>query len=689
MAITSETDQWGPIWDGTTATGLGSAGLLERFANGRDPASFEAIIQHHGPMVLATCRRILTNPDDADDAFQATFLVLARQARAIRDPDRLAPWLHQVAHRVALRARARSARRRRVEGEGRGDLVVAPSHDSTELRTVLDEELARLPAKYRDPLVLCYLEGLTHDEAANQLDCPVGTVRSRLAGGRDRLRGRLTRRGFAPGALAILGPSPLPVAVVSRALLVATARLVLTGGSGKVASSAALVLAQGVLTSMFLAKVQTITVATLAVAATLTAGSVALSQGPGGPAPVPAPSAAPVQKSKSPPHVDPARLRVMLAEWERLRREQWPNRGDGPDAILRAARASIEIPALERRLAGFPKPEPISASETLRQDQDRLHRLVNEATPELTEDAEYIRDFAKFRDQAQAKLDALEAQTSTALKPVDEPLPAAVEPKQEGRTVQQGLESKPAPEREPIVITLPGSPTILMVTSGRRDRVTMIDPATQKRATLRLAQPAGSINPRSNASELPSLDNQANPDRKLIEGLVGLEMSGPKIEKVAVFDRNAMRWFEHDLPQPASLVQPDLNQFSTLVGFSALYLQPTRELVAFDAKTQTWPTVTLPEPVGKYIPANVSIQNTVTFEAGRFLGIYSQAARKSSVLTLNANRQHEFEGEMLRSVNPRFTNFQNGKLIIADGDLIHIYDPKTGEWVEINTLDDQ
>ncbi len=268
----SSEQQVGAIFDGGTALGLGSAGLLERFAAGREPSTFEAIVAHHGPMVLATCRRVLPNATDADDAFQATFLVLARKATAIRNPDRLAPWLHQVAHRVALRARTQSARRRRVEGAGQGEVAVAPIAADGELRAVLDEELARLPAKYRDPLVLCYLDGMTHDEAASQLAWPVGTVRSRLAGGRDRLRSRLARRGFAPGALAVLSPASLPKLAVSRLLQAATVRLVCTSGSGKAATSAAL-LAQGVLTSMFLAKVQTAALATLAVAATLATGT--------------------------------------------------------------------------------------------------------------------------------------------------------------------------------------------------------------------------------------------------------------------------------------------------------------------------------------------------------------------------------------------------------------------------------
>ena len=190
----------GRLFGGESASGLGAGPLLERFAADRDSAAFEALVGRHGPMVLATCRRMLPDPHDADDAFQATFLVLARKAGSIRDPDRLGPWLHGVARRVAARSRALAGRRRSVERPG-GDEPMDTSPDAlegAEVREVLDEELARLPEKYRAPLVLCYLDGLTHDEAAEALRWPVGTVRSRLAGGRDRLRDRLTRRGLAP-----------------------------------------------------------------------------------------------------------------------------------------------------------------------------------------------------------------------------------------------------------------------------------------------------------------------------------------------------------------------------------------------------------------------------------------------------------------------------------------------------------
>ncbi len=191
---------------------MGAGQLLERFAADRDEAAFEALVSRHGPMVLGTCRRMLADPHDVEDAFQATFLVLARKAGSIRDADRLGPWLHGVARRVAARSRALSSPPEVASSEPAVEEPAVESPDlleALELREVLDEELARLPEKYRAPLVLCYLEGLTHDEAAEHLRWPVGTVRSRLAGGRDRLRARLTRRGLAPSAAV---PAVLPSA---------------------------------------------------------------------------------------------------------------------------------------------------------------------------------------------------------------------------------------------------------------------------------------------------------------------------------------------------------------------------------------------------------------------------------------------------------------------------------------------
>ena len=204
-----------------TVAGLDDDQLLERFVARRDDVAFEAIVGRHGPMVMGVCRRLLGNDADVDDAFQAVFLVLARRASSVRDPGRLSPWLYGVARKVALRAKKQAIQRHTKEHGVRREFGVVSAGDegieAQELASVLDQELERLPEKYRTPLVLCYLEGLSHDEAARRLRWPVGTVRSRMAGGRDRLRRRLVTRGIAAPS-ALLAAESMNQAVEASAL---------------------------------------------------------------------------------------------------------------------------------------------------------------------------------------------------------------------------------------------------------------------------------------------------------------------------------------------------------------------------------------------------------------------------------------------------------------------------------------
>jgi RNA polymerase sigma factor (sigma-70 family) len=184
------------------SSGHGDAALLERFVADNDEVAFEVLVQRHGPMVLGACRRILLDNHDAEDAFQATFLVLARRAGTIRNADALAAWLYAVACQVSTRARKARGQRNRTQiltgtdiGERGAD--EGPALEWRELRPVLDEELGRLPEKYRAPVVLCYLEERSNAEAAEQLGWPVGTVKGRLARAREMLQSRLARRGVA------------------------------------------------------------------------------------------------------------------------------------------------------------------------------------------------------------------------------------------------------------------------------------------------------------------------------------------------------------------------------------------------------------------------------------------------------------------------------------------------------------
>jgi RNA polymerase sigma factor (sigma-70 family) len=180
--------------------------LLEQFVDQRDQAAFRALVTRYGPAVLRACRSLLHDSFEAEDAFQATFLVLVRRAPSIRDPDRLGNWLIGVANRVAARSRRDLDRRRKRQAHRAAMLTTELHHDNDgfDLRDVLREELDRLPAHYRLPLQLCYLEGLTHEEAAERLCWPVGTVKVRLVRSRRLLRERLERRGAALGILLLL-----------------------------------------------------------------------------------------------------------------------------------------------------------------------------------------------------------------------------------------------------------------------------------------------------------------------------------------------------------------------------------------------------------------------------------------------------------------------------------------------------
>src|SRR6516165_10199472 len=159
--------------------------LLERFVSQRDEAAFELLLWRHGTMVLNVCRRVLDHQHDAEDAFQATFLAFVRKARSIVRREAVAGWLYRVAFRVAVEARNKAHKRRRLEITVPDELALEPAQEADwhELRPVLDEELNRLPERLRLPLVLCYLEGKTNEEAARQLGCPPGTIFSRLARG--------------------------------------------------------------------------------------------------------------------------------------------------------------------------------------------------------------------------------------------------------------------------------------------------------------------------------------------------------------------------------------------------------------------------------------------------------------------------------------------------------------------------
>jgi RNA polymerase sigma factor (sigma-70 family) len=242
--------------------GLDDAQLLERFLTQRDESAFEALVRRHGPMVFGVCRRVLGGRHDAEDAFQATFLVLACKAAAVRNRGAVGSWLYGVAYRTAGKARARAARRRVKEREAAVTEARNDHHDHDDLARLLDHELNHLPEKYRGPILLCDLEGASRKEAARRLGLPEGTLSSRLATARSMLAKRLTHRGLAlasGGLAAALAenaasacvPASLIGSTVQAAARVAAGHAVTTAASASVAA-----LAKGVMNTMLLSKLK-------------------------------------------------------------------------------------------------------------------------------------------------------------------------------------------------------------------------------------------------------------------------------------------------------------------------------------------------------------------------------------------------------------------------------------------------
>src|SRR5262249_1090056 len=259
--------------------GLTDGELLECFISQQDEAAFEALVRLHGPMVLGVCRRVVQNEEDAEDAFQATFLVLLRRAASIRPRGMVGNWLYGVAHNTALKAKAMNNRRRAKEREAAVRPKPEPSPgDWQQLQALLDQELRALPDKYRAPIVLCDLESTSIQEASRQLGCPPGTIGTRLARGRRMLAARLPRRGLTlSGGLIAAGlsrnavsacvPPPLVFATIKAAAMVAAGQ----AAAGGVISAKVAALTEGVLKAMFLTKLKTVVTVALAVTLIATA----------------------------------------------------------------------------------------------------------------------------------------------------------------------------------------------------------------------------------------------------------------------------------------------------------------------------------------------------------------------------------------------------------------------------------
>ncbi len=306
------------LFSGGTASGFSDAQLLDRFVIHSDATAFEALVARHGPMVLRVCQGILDDPSDAEDAFQATFLILVKKARTFHGPAALGGWLHLVAHRVAVRANVAAARRRanerRVGLMATASRVSEPTTHNEEYRT-LHEEIVRLPEKFRLPIVVCDLQGVPQEQAAIELRLSERTLRRRLRGGRERLKARLLRRGIseAGAGLGVLmlpeARTDLPKAWAETTVRAALAMLNRSPAAGAI-SATALVLTEGVTRIMLLRKIGLVSISL--VGATLTAWGLSAALRPAGEESQQQKAAAPAPAEK--PHDEAHKITVTTVQ---------------------------------------------------------------------------------------------------------------------------------------------------------------------------------------------------------------------------------------------------------------------------------------------------------------------------------------------------------------------------------------
>jgi RNA polymerase sigma factor (sigma-70 family) len=338
----------GPAGDDAT-----DAHLLERYVASRDALSFAAIVDRHGPLVWGVCRRLLENCQDAEDAFQATFLVLVRKAGTVVPRHMVGNWLHGVARRTALKARALAARRRARECQviELPDREVSPPEAWADVRGVIDEELTRLPGRYRAVVLLCDLEGKTRAQAARQLGVPAGTVAGWLWRARVLLARRLTRRGVSLSGASLAtalvlyeASARVPARVVSTTVDTAAQFAAGTLGPGVVRAPVA-ALTQGVLHSMFLSKLKAVLALVVAAGILGTAVTGLAIHATAGEQPKAKAKAEPEGKTGKPvaePTGDPVDLRRLKQEVERLR---------------------AELDALKKQVSAVPKSAPGSSDD--------------------------------------------------------------------------------------------------------------------------------------------------------------------------------------------------------------------------------------------------------------------------------------------------------------------------------------
>jgi RNA polymerase sigma factor (sigma-70 family) len=397
--------------------------LLSQFLSRRDEAAFVALVRRHGPMVLGVCRRVLGNAADAEDAFQATFLVLVRKAASLTARAVLGDWLHGVARRTALSARRACARRRAKEqAMARPDVQSEAIQD--DWLPLLDAELSRLPENYRLPIVLCDLEGKTRREAADCLGWPEGTVAGRLARGRALLARRLARNGGAvsSGSLAVVLAQDAASAGVSEALLHSTARaasLLAAGAATAVISARVAALTERMVRAMFLAKLKTVTCA-LALTALVGLGGVALVPG-SGQLPAAGAATAPQAGGDAKPEAEAQKLVRQLGSPNFAEREAadkaLTDMGARAAAAVRTGMGDADLEVAKRCAAIWPR---LWQTEIARPEADRMagythplwarfRKVAGDDASSRTLFAEMAADFTRF-----SRLEVIEADPDKA-----------------------------------------------------------------------------------------------------------------------------------------------------------------------------------------------------------------------------------------------------------------------------------
>jgi len=530
-----------------TVAGLTEGKLLERFVEVRDEAAFAALVSRHGPMVLGVCRRILRDENDVEDAFQATFLVLVRRAGAIGRGDLVSHWLHGVAHRVAVRARAQAARRHVHEPTGLelDEISAGPTsgegsrHD---LRMILDEELERLPASLRSPVILCYLEGMTHDEAAQFLGCPVGTVRSRLARARDVLRRRLVRQGFmtdGSALTAVLVREPAPLSLIDSTVQASLGFAAKQATAVGVVSTTAAALARGVLHAMMISKIKLFGAAAVVGMIALGGAHTLARQhgGTGGKEP---------PQTVLPPKVD--REDALLRSVDKIDEAL-------DDMVRRNHELQTEVRDLRKQIAALRSGRP----EIIEKGASSASSQPDKGASRNTEIA--IRALEQAYDAP-----FILGNTKSSVGRERGPRGAAAD---DNGTPAGAIDSGP--------LHFENGPYIL-VTSPEGDRVAIYDKRTRGSKLLELPVPKGSRH-----AVTPIWGN----------GILALTIRGPKISRIAVYtiygrvDPTLEGWYPQELREP-------VDQVSVICkSMSAAYVLG-RYVYAFSANAKRWDVLELP-----------------------------------------------------------------------------------------------